>query len=105
MKSFLLFILTSSILSSLLSCTIYRSPQRKDFESDAPTFQVQNLKQVSCSNTSLRTQAEAYRLVTVLKPQNESETEDNFLYEYIVNNTSHFESDNLKGVYCAFEKR
>jgi hypothetical protein len=99
MKLLSLFLL---ILSIYTGCTVYRSPERKDFESDSPNFHAQNLMQVSCSGTSLKSQASASRLITVLAKDNSSES--TFLWEYIIDNSSYFESDNLKGAYCVFEK-
>ncbi|MFZ3229399.1 MAG: hypothetical protein WA160_04280 [Pseudobdellovibrio sp.] len=102
MKLLNVLILSISILSG---CTVYRSPERKDFESDfqskSPNFRVQSLKQSGCSNKTIRTNASASTLITVL--QGSSETGSLFLWEYLIENKSFFESDNLKGVYCAYE--
>lgn len=99
----------------VVGCTIYRSPQRKEFESESAQFRVQNLKLAECSHQSIRTKASSKRLVTVLQnihssAYNESvattlnDTEETeFLWEYIINEDSVFESDNLKGVYCVYE--
>lgn len=100
-------ILSLSILC-FSGCTVYRSPERKDFESESANFHVQNLKQMGCSNTSLSSRAEAVRLITILpadKNQTENASENIYLYEFIINNQSYFESDNLKGDFCAFEIR
>ena len=97
-SALLFFILTSILLSS---CSVYRSPQRKDFESESGNFKVQNLQKVSCSENSIKAQALASRLVTVLK--NEENSESQFIWEHIVGNQSYFESDNAKGEYCAFK--
>ncbi len=99
----------------LVSCTIYRSPQRKEFESESSQFRVQNLKLADCSYQSVRTKASSKRLVTVLQNTHSSayniyaaithgeKEESEFLWEYIVDENSVFESDNLKGVYCVYE--
>lgn len=99
----------------ILSCTIYRSPQRKEFESESSQFRVQNLKLDECSHQSVRSRATSKRLVTVLQNMNSSaynesgattyneSGESEFLWEFIVNENSVFESDNLKGVYCVYE--
>jgi len=96
-------------------CTIYRSPQRKEFESESSQFRVQNLKLAECSHQSVRTKASSKRLVTVLQNIHSSAYNDSgatayndreeseFLWEYIINENSVFESDNLKGVYCVYE--
>ena len=97
MKLSVLLTLTALILTN---CTIYRSPQRKEFESEFPTFKAQNLSQKSCSNTSLRNQAHAARLAHIFV---DSSSEDQFLWEYIIEQKSFFETDNLKGIYCVFE--
>ena len=95
-----IILLLSFIFASFQSCTVYRSPDRKDFESAAPQFRVQNLKPLECSNSSLRSKASASRLVTIFKklPQ----LENNFLWEYIIDQNSYFEADNLNGTYCTF---
>jgi hypothetical protein len=89
----------------LASCTIYRSPQRKEFESESSNFRVQNLKLVDCTHQSIRSQATSKRLVTVLQNAAYSDTniETEFLWEYLTQDSSVFESDNLKGVYCVYQ--
>ena len=86
----------------LAGCSVYRSPERKEFESEASQFRVQNLKQVRCSGRSLRSKSMASRLITVY--QTPSSPENRFLWEYIIAEHSYFESDNLGGQYCVFEK-
>lgn len=95
-----IILLLSVIFPCLQSCTIYRSPDRKDFESASPQFRAQNLKALGCSNSSLRNKASASRLVTIYKTQPKSE--NNFLWEYIIDQHSYFEADNLNGTYCTF---
>lgn len=85
----------------LVSCTLYRSPERKEFESEAPQFRAQNLKQMNCSNSTIRSQASASRLVTIYKVI--QSPENYFLWEHIIDQQSYFESDNLTGVYCEFK--
>ena len=96
-QSLALLILSLSILSN---CTIYRSPERKDFESESPGFSVQNLKKISCRNTSVKSKADSSKLITVIRS---TKLDSHFLWEYLIQGESYFESDNLKGVYCAFE--
>jgi hypothetical protein len=103
MKQKLLFFV---FLMSFASCTIYRSPQRKEFESESSQFRVQNLKLVEINHQSIRSKATSKHLVTVLQNSSYSDhntLESEFLWEYIVNNNSIFESDNLKGVYRVYE--
>jgi hypothetical protein len=95
------------LLTAAYGCTIYRSPQRKEFESESSQFRVQNLKLVECGPQSVRAKASSKRLVTVLQNSTysayNSEAGSEFLWEYVVNDDSVFESDNLKGVYCVYE--
>lgn len=85
----------------LVSCSVYKSPQRKEFESESGNFKVQNLQRLSCSAQSIKAHATAQRLVTVMS--NEQTSESEFIWEYIINDQSYFESDNSKGEYCAFK--
>lgn len=85
----------------LAGCTIYQSPDRKAFESESPSFRIESLSQLHCSQTSIKPQATASRLVTV---NNDDHNESIFLWEYIINNQSYFESDNLKGNFCVYQK-
>ncbi len=89
-------------LITLTHCTIYRSPDRKEFESDSSQFHAQNLVPQSCSRQSIKALAEASRLITIVQAKSSSESQ--FLWEYRIQHESVFESDNLKGVYCVFEK-
>ncbi len=86
---------------TLVNCTIYQSPDRKDFESESPSFRTQNLKKVECSNQSLKPLAKNAKLVTVINHPTTNESE--FLWELQMQVRSQFESDNLKGAYCVFE--
>ena len=95
--SLALLILTIFVFSN---CTIYRSPERKEFESESPSFLVQNLKKVSCGNSSIKSKADSSKLITVFQS---AKLDSHFLWEYLIQGESYFESDNLKGVYCAFE--
>jgi hypothetical protein len=99
---FFRYLLLICFLGALTNCTIYRSPDRKDFESDSSQFHVQNLKASGCSATSVRSQAEASKLVTMDSKLGSGDSR--FLWEYRIQDESVFESDNLKGVYCVFEK-
>lgn len=98
--NFKFFALLGLALLILSSCSIYRSPDRRDFESESPTFRTQNLVPLGCSSQTLRRKALASRLVTI--SQNPRAQESEFLWEYRILNKSYFESDNLKGAYCVY---
>lgn len=85
-------------LSSLVfsGCTVYRSPERKDFESEYTGFKVKNLQIKSCSPESLIRLATASKLV-YMEPEKYS------IWEHQVNQVSIFESNNFKGEYCIYE--
>lgn len=89
------------VFSILNSCTIYKSPDRKDFESQSASFKIQNLQSTSCSENSVRTLASASRLITIQSSQNSNDSV--FLWEHTVDNINVFESDNLMGIYCLYE--
>ncbi len=95
------YILLATALLMLSNCSIYRSPDRREFESDSPTFRTQNLVALGCSGQTLRSQSAGSRLVTIL--QNKYYGAFEFLWEHKVNDKSYFETDNLKGAYCVFE--
>ncbi|MBC7742368.1 MAG: hypothetical protein H7061_09230 [Bdellovibrionaceae bacterium] len=92
-----LLLLTIALLPQ---CTIYRSPDRKEFESESATFKTQNLVPLGCSANSVRPKADSSRLITIAR--GESSPDARFLWEYKIANVSVFESDNLKGVYCVY---
>lgn len=87
-----LFLLLILILSG---CTIYQSPDRRAFESDSPTFKVQSLQKMSCSQQSVQSQASQSRMLTI--------NDEISLWEHIVNNKSIFESKALnQKEYCLY---
>lgn len=86
---------------SLCACTLYKSPDRKDFESKTANFRIENLKLASCSNDSLSALSESSRLISIFN--NSLQNNSVFLWEHKVNNSSAFETDNLKGIYCVYE--
>ena len=88
LKIFLL--ITTSIV--LNSCTIYRSPDRKDFESLAASFEVASLKTLSCSENSVKSLAQASRLISV---ENSDLSKSVFLWEHNINDQPVFESDDF----------
>lgn len=94
-------ILLTLFFVSVSSCNLYRSEDRKDFESNAASFSVQNLKASECSYSSVRAYASESKLVTILNSRNRKDSF--FLWEYRINNRSVFETDNLKGIYCVYE--
>ena len=91
----LVFFIALSTLN-LAGCTIYRSPERKDFEAEYPDFKVKNLQIKSCSHTSVIQNASASKLVYI-------EPEKYSIWEHQINQTSVFESNNFKGEYCIYE--
>lgn len=90
------------ILTGILySCSIYKSADRKDFESDYSAFNITNLKISHCSQISIKANAQYSKLVTV---QSDDSTHETFiLWEHKINNASVFETDNLNGTYCLYE--
>ncbi len=93
---YILVFFTALSLLSFSSCTVYRSPERKDFEAEYTDFKVQNLQIKSCSNTSVIPHASASKLVYI-------EPEKYSIWEHQVNQASVFESNNFKGEYCIYE--
>jgi hypothetical protein len=93
-------ILLITISIALNSCTIYRSPDRKDFESLSASFKVTSLKTLSCSENSVKSLALASRLISV---ENSDLNKSVFLWEHNINNQPVFESDDLNGTYCLYE--
>jgi hypothetical protein len=91
----LVFFAALSLLA-VSSCTVYRSPERKDFEAEYAQFKVTNLQIKSCSQTSVVQQASASKLVYI-EPENYS------IWEHQLNQTAVFESNNFKGEYCLYE--
>lgn len=90
------------IVIILSSCTIYRSPDRKDFESSSAGFNIQNLKPLGCSHRSIGELSTSSKLVSVLNSVTAA-NESVFLWEHQINSRSVFESNNLDGVYCIYE--
>lgn len=89
-KNTIAFIL---LATSFQSCQVYKSPERKEFESESPQFRVQNLQKTSaCSTTSLAPLAQRVNIIY------ESPTER--VTEFMIYNKSIFESENLQGEYC-----
>ena len=91
-----LVVFTTLSSLALSGCTVYRSPERKDFESEYAGFKVKNLQIKSCSQESVIRQATASKLV-YMEPENYS------IWEHHVNQVSIFESNNFKGEYCIYE--
>lgn len=81
----------------LSSCTIYRSAERVKFESDSPQFKIQSLNLMSCSAESVQSYASQAKLIT---------TEgDRFIWEYIIESKSIYESQTSNNEYCIYEKK
>lgn len=84
------------VISSLLTgCTIYRSPERKEFESQNPNFKVTNLKLNTCTDKSVAAEASASRMISI--------QDDVAIWEHVIQNTSKFESNNNKGEFCLYD--
>lgn len=80
----------------LSSCTIYRSPERSDFESEYQQLKVQNLTVQSCSKKSVAQFASASKMVYIAP-------ENYLIWEHIIDHASVYESNNFKGDYCIYE--
>lgn len=94
------YALPAVLFFSLSSCNLYKSEDRKDFESEATGFRLASLRTAGCAYGSVRTRARAAKLLTVM-PQG---TDSVLLWEYrMADGRSVFEADNLKGVYCRYE--
>ena len=85
-----------SLVLLLSSCTIYRSAERVQFESDSPQFKIQNLVRVSCSTESVQSYASQAKLVAT--------EADRFIWEYIIESKSIYESQTSNNEYCIYEK-
>lgn len=79
----------------LTSCSIYRSADRNDFESESPQLRIKSLQKQSCSNETLASEASQSRLLTTVN--------DEFLWEHVVLQKSYYESTDLKGTYCLYD--
>jgi hypothetical protein len=85
---------------ALNACTIYKSPDRKDFESLSASFKIASLEIQSCSENSVKPMAQSSRLVSV---ENSDPSKPLFLWEHSINNEPVFESDDLNLTYCLYE--
>ncbi|MES2801111.1 MAG: hypothetical protein V4654_01345 [Bdellovibrionota bacterium] len=83
------------LLLALSSCSIYRSADRADFESESPSLKIKSLQKITCSQQSLANEATQSRLITTIN--------DEFLWEHQVQNIPHYESSDLKGTYCLYD--
>lgn len=86
----LFFILSVTILAG---CSVYKSPDRKDFDSLVVAQNFANLKVTGCSSESIRKFATE---ATLIAP-------DSSLWQYKINDEYFIESDNLEGAYCLYE--
>lgn len=100
--SFKKMLVFSMCFSVLTACSLYRSEDRKDFESAKESFSLKSLSLAGCSYSTYRPTARAQKLVSVFT---EPQTGDSvFLWEYrLTNGRSVFEAENLKGTYCLYE--
>jgi len=93
-----------SIIATLFiftGCTVYKSSDRKKFETDTAAVQISSFINETCSDVSLREEAQASKLVKIFNSSHDGGSV--FLWEHIVNEKSFLETDNLKGVYCIYE--
>ncbi len=96
-------ILTTILITfglGLSSCTVYRSPERHDFENEYPQYKSENittqLRLISCSKESVASYASSSRIVY-------AEPAQFVLSEHIINHSLVLESYNLKGDFCIYE--
>lgn len=83
----------------LASCSVYKSPDRKDFESTQPAFTATTLQLLDCADTSVKRFSENSKIVKISSQGNNHSV----LWEHVINGKSFFETDNLKGTYCLYE--
>lgn len=95
MKRLFYFSILILQLVSLPACSIYRSADRAEFESDAPSIRIKSVQKISCSRQSVALQASQSRLVTTVA--------DEFVWEHRLDSQSIYESTNLKGTYCLYD--
>lgn len=91
MKRLFLFL----FLASTVSCSIYKSADCSDFETESPTFKIKSLNKMACSNESIAPEASQSRLITMVG--------DEFIWQHDVLDTTYFESTDLKGTYCFYD--
>lgn len=84
------FILSVTILAG---CSVYKSPDRKDFDSLVVAQNFANLKVTGCANESIRVFATEAKLISA----------DSSLWVYKINDEYFIESDNSEGAYCLYE--
>lgn len=90
----LFFILGLIILAG---CSVYKSPDRKDFDTLVVAQNFANLKVTGCSTESVR------EFATEAKLLSRDTAPDNSLWQYKINDDYFIESDNLEGAYCLYE--
>ncbi len=94
-KRLFLFLFLIALSNAIFSCSIYKSADRNDFESEASTLKIKSLLKTSCSNESVATEATSSRLITVIN--------DEFLWQHDVHEMTYFESTNLNGTFCFYD--
>lgn len=94
-NKFLIFIGLISLFLS--SCTIYKSSDRSEFDKDSPTFRIQSVQVLSCSDETVAHHAQNEKFLTYLEETKE------FLWMFQVNEKIIFESTNTEGTYCLYE--
>jgi hypothetical protein len=86
---------------ALCGCTIYKSSDRKKFETDTATVNVNHLSLINCASHSIQNEAQASKLVSIINSSHDGDSV--YLWEHVINDASFLETDNLKGVYCLYE--
>lgn len=80
------------LLIFLVSCQIYQSPDRRDFENDRPQFQIQNYRPQSCGPESVRQFSEQNQIVY--------KDESIQVTEFKVGSQIVFEAETQQGDFC-----
>lgn len=92
MKRLFLFVV---LITAVSSCSIYKSADRNNFETESPTFTIKSLRKTECYQDSVADKAHHSRLITVIG--------DEFIWQHDVNEITYFESTDLKGNYCMYD--
>lgn len=86
----------------LSSCTVYKSADRKQFETDYTTPRLTSLELIHCSGQSIEPKATTSRIISIFEQTPSGDSV--FLWEHKINSaTSYFETNDLKGTYCVYE--
>lgn len=94
-KRLFIFFFLIVLSNAFSSCSIYKSADRHDFESESASLKIKSLRKTTCSNESVASEATLSRLITVVN--------DEFLWQHDVRDMTYFESTNLKGTFCFYD--